>query len=188
VKKRRKRTCLCNQCGTRIEAPTHLYRAGWICDGCAAEIQRIRLEKIRIKEGTQQQRSRRAISPYVITPHTRRHRGRRVKIYPALRVMLNQLEAAEPGRRHINFDDVGKVIGVLRQPSTFPPWIDELGVRRTRKVVDRLIRIIKIGLLENEVSYWPPSQLDRDKDLWFQIRELAARRFEKFCPPPYLLW
>ncbi len=93
--------------------------------------------------------------------------------------------------------------------STFPRWLDEFGVRRTRKVVDRLIRVIKAGLrsdemalprltlrterygwikdkkitLERIVERWPNFMLERDLDLWRRVREFAERNYEKFCRP-----
>jgi hypothetical protein len=57
----------------------------------------------------------------------------------ALYVMREELAVAERGRRFPLLDDVGKYIGVLRLPSSYPPW---MGRRRTRAKADRMIRAI----------------------------------------------
>jgi len=49
-----------------------------------------------------------------------------------------ELADAEAGQRFLQFDDAGKVVGALRQPSTFPQWMG----RRTRADADRMIRAI----------------------------------------------
>ena len=118
------------------------------------------------------------VRPPIIEPHVRRHRGRRVRGYPVLILMLEELKAAAPGRRHLIFDEIGKLTGAVREASTFPRWLDDLGVPRTRPLVDRLIRVINAGLLN--ISTLSP----RDSEIWNRLREFADRNYEKFCPRP----
>lgn len=56
-----------------------------------------------------------------------------------LLAMRQGLAEAEPGQRFLQFDDMGKVVGALRQPSTYPRW---MGPRRTRTEADRKIGAI----------------------------------------------
>lgn len=55
-----------------------------------------------------------------------------------LLTLRHELADAEPGQLFLQFDDAGKVVGALRQPSTYPRWMG----RRTRADADRMIRAI----------------------------------------------
>ncbi len=68
--------------------------------------------------------------------------------FDRLREMVEELRAAEPGRRHFVMDDYGKVEDVLAQPSTYPSWLGPIKSHRTRQRADRIIRLIEMLLDE----------------------------------------
>jgi hypothetical protein len=59
-----------------------------------------------------------------------------------LDMMHTELKEAAPGARHLVTDEYGKVEGGLRQPSTYPSFMDSMVTRRTRENADRLMKAI----------------------------------------------
>jgi hypothetical protein len=89
-----------------------------------------------------------------------------------LLMMLGDLEQAAPGSRFLLTDDVGKVTGGLREPSTYPAWMGELVSRRTRQNAGRLATLIK-AMLDGVI----PS---KDIALARDIGRFAVRHREQF--------
>jgi hypothetical protein len=102
----------------------------------------------------------------------RRHRAGVIgALQLQLEAMLEELKDAEAGQRIFVTDDLGKVTNVLRQPSTFPKWLDELSVPRSKHGVERLARIIQAALDGDAIPR-------KNRDLWWRIRERAVRNVE----------
>lgn len=58
--------------------------------------------------------------------------------FSQLLTLREELADAAPGKRVLQFDETGKVVGARRLPSTYPWWMG----RRTRAEADRKIRAI----------------------------------------------
>jgi DNA-binding transcriptional ArsR family regulator len=89
-----------------------------------------------------------------------------------LRMMRTELESAEPGHRYLITDEYGKVQGALRQPSTYPTWMDELHVARNRHTADRLTRLVTTVLAGGGIR-------GKDIHLWGRVRGWATRNRER---------
>src|SRR5262249_39923456 len=87
-----------------------------------------------------------------------------------LRAMQDALERAEPGRRHFDLDEIGKVISVIPQRSTYPQWMPELGVEKTRQNIDRLLKVINLLLVGDTGPDKRTKHLMRNVWRWVQIR------------------
>jgi ParB-like chromosome segregation protein Spo0J len=66
--------------------------------------------------------------------------------FDRLREMVEELRAAEPGRRHFIMDEYGKVENVIPEPSTYPEWLGPIKSYRTRQRADRIIRLVEMWL------------------------------------------